>query len=374
MSEPVYIIDCGSGSSRLSKYSYHEDRYIHEDLYIPSGIIPTIAASIAEDKHMDFVKTIKNALMDLDSNDYKIKGRRYFDTMNLIVGATGGLRKALNDGFVKETQIEQFKKILSHNFPSAKFIQYTGTKEAEFELHAVRYIAKHALPGAIPVFTGGRQGSGAIGVLSCGGSSSQVAYFDGETKKDTYLSFRTDLIGTLHRLRDITMLSEKDTVNDKYLKLENSMWELIKKKSPPRKLVGTFVVIELAGSIGKEAGLADRLVPKREAVQLITQHFQTLSLVEGKDNKIKLNAGKTGRTESSFNFFAEARRPLTVIVEGLLSMFSSSSTFFFATSFDIGSSDNILRAQWPLGVALGELTGDNAHNYSTHSSVSKSKL
>lgn len=374
MGEPIYVIDCGSGSSRLSKYSYHEDRYIHEDLYIPSGIIPTIALSLAEDKHMYFIKRLKNALMELDSSDYKIKGCRYFDTMKLIVGATGGLRKALNEGFVDETQVEQFKTLLSQNFPRAKFIQYTGTKEAELELHAVRYIAKHALPGAIPVFTGGRQGSGAIGVLSCGGSSSQVAYFDTETKKDTYLSFRTDLIGTLHRLRDITMLSEQNTINDKYLKLENSMWELIKKKSPPRKLLGTFVVIELAGSIGKEAGLADRLVPKREAVQLITQHFQTLSLVEGKDNKVNLNTGKVGRTESSLSFFAEARRPLTVIVEGLLSMFSSGSTFFFATSFDIGSRDNVLRAQWPLGVALSELTSDNARNYSTHSSVNKSKL
>ena len=80
----------------------------------------------------------------------------------------------------------------------------------------------------------------------------------------------------------------------KYLKLESKLWDLIKTKSPPHKLIGTFVVIELAGSIGKEAGLADRLVPKREAVQLITQHFQTLSLVSGKDNKINLKWKKLG--------------------------------------------------------------------------------
>ncbi len=38
------------------------------------------------------------------------------------------------------------------------------------------------------------------------------------------------------------------------------------------------------------------------------------------------------------------------------------STFFFATSFDIGSSDNVLRAQWPLGVALGELNDSDISN------------
>ena len=64
---------------------------------------------------------------------------------------------------------------------------------------------------------------------------------------------------------------------------------------------------------------------------------------------------KAGRTDSSISFFAEARRPLTIIVEAMLNMFSSACTFFFATSFDIGGHDNILRAQWPLGVALQRL-------------------
>ena len=350
--QPVYVIDCGSGSSRLSKYSYHNDGYIHEDLYIPSGIIPTLAIALSKDKQELFIEDLKNALEKLDSNTNRPD---YFSSMNLTIGATGGLRKALDEGIVTYSQVERFKEILHRQFENAKFVQYSGAEEAELELAAVRYIAKHALPGAIPVFTGGRSGSGSIGVLSCGGSSSQVAYSDLSTKEDKFLSFRTDLIGTMNRLSD-------SPTDNKYASLENSMWQLIKDESPNFKIRGTFLVIELAGSIGKEAGLADRLVPKREAVQLITQHFQTLSLVEGKDNKINLNSGKKGRTESSLSFFAEARRPLTVIVDGLLNMFSSSATFFFATSFDIGSSDNVLRAQWPLGVALGELNDSDISN------------
>ena len=93
--QPVYVIDCGSGSSRLSKYSYHNDGYIHEDLYIPSGIIPTLAIALSKDKQELFIEDLKNALEKLDSN---ISRPDYFSSMNLTIGATGGLRKALDEG------------------------------------------------------------------------------------------------------------------------------------------------------------------------------------------------------------------------------------------------------------------------------------
>ena len=81
----------------------------------------------------------------------------------------------------------------SRDFPKAEFLQYTGPAEAQLELAAVRYIARHALPGAIPVFTIGRVSSGAIGTLSCGGSSSRLHAMI-KKRKDVFLSFRTDLI------------------------------------------------------------------------------------------------------------------------------------------------------------------------------------
>ena len=63
-------------------------------------------------------------------------------------------------------------------------------------------------------------------------------------------------------------------------------------------------------------------------------------------------------------------------IESLLNMFSSACTFFFATSFDIGGHDNILRAQWPLGVALRRLQPplSNTHakkDISMHRKISK---
>ena len=109
MDRTIYVIDCGSGSSRLSKYSYHEDGYIHEDLYIPSGIIPTLALSISSENQHNFVHKLQTALQELDPG-VDMSG------IVLIVGATGGLRKALDEGTVTTEQVKYFKRVSSRDF------------------------------------------------------------------------------------------------------------------------------------------------------------------------------------------------------------------------------------------------------------------
>merc|ERR1719446_1983812 len=135
---------------------------------------------------------------------------------------------------------------------------------------------------------------------------------------------------------------------------EDLMWRRIAEVGAPiGKLRGTFIVIELAGSIGKEAGLADRLVPKREAVQLLTQHLESMQRLAGKDLKIRLAEEREGqRSAESISFFQQARIPLTIITLALLDLFSSTAFFVFSTSFQVGQAGHILRTQWPLGYFL----------------------
>lgn len=343
MRKRICIVDCGSGSSRASVYSVHEDGFVHEDRYISSGIIPTLAQSLSKGEHLEWVSKLKEVLVE---DSATITG--------VIIGATGGLRKALREGIVSAPQLSRFRQVLKANVPDALLVQLSGEEEAKFELMAVRYLAQYALPGNVPRLTGGRKGIGRVGVLSSGGSSSQVCYTDGDSGEDRYMSLDTNLIGAIAKARE----------NGGNLRFyENYMWKLILDNAPRKKINGTFLVIELAGSIGKEAGLADRLVPKREAVQLITQHFQTLSLVRGKDNKVRLaeetsGGGKAGRTPSSISWFSEARQPVTILVNNLLQMFSGSCLFYFSTSFEIGSKHNVLRVQWPLGMFLASLQGE----------------
>lgn len=283
----------------------------------------------------------------------------------VVVGATGGLRKALAQGIVSETQVQTFAEVLSSTFKGhARLARLTGEEEAELELKAVRYIADHSLGTFRPNFGGGYQRiSTKLGVLSCGGASSQVAYYprleEAQDKQSSnlssttpqFLSLNTNLVDTIALAKSY---GHQTWTGPAFAYTEDLMWKRIAEAGAHLgKLCGTFLVIELAGSIGKEAGLADRLVPKREAVQLLTQHLESMQRIAGKDLKIRSaeDAGSKHLPES-VSFFQQARIPLTIITLALLDLFSSKAFFYFATSFRIGPEDNILRTQWPLGFFL----------------------
>merc|ERR1712238_534804 len=117
-----------------------------------------------------------------------------------------------------------------------------------------------------------------------GGASSQIAYHphlqettssnDASLPSSKFLSINTNLLDAIAAARDYGHATWKGSA---FAYTEYLMWKRIAEVGAPiGKLRGTFVVIELAGSIGKEAGLADRLVPKREAVQLLTQHLESM--------------------------------------------------------------------------------------------------
>merc|ERR1719387_1815565 len=75
----------------------------------------------------------------------------------------------------------------------------------------------------------------------------------------------------------------------------------------------------------------------------------------GKDLKIRLSEDPANqRSAESISFFQEARVPLVIITLALLDLFSSRAWFYFGTSFTVGSPDNVLRTQWPLGCFLKE--------------------
>lgn len=342
----------------MSVYSLHpDDGFVHEDRYVPSNTLPTLAPAIAANQHQEWVTKLAE-LLSCESS-----------ALRVVVGTTGGLRKALSEGQVTETQVQAFSGALQAAFPGAdgpraRLAQLSGSEEAEMELAAVRYIAKCALLPVRPNFGGGLQPiEHEIGVLSCGGASSQIAYHPHLQEVDIkgsvsnlpsteFLSLDTDLLGAIKLARTYGHQTWKGSA---FAYTEDLMWKRIAKAGAPLgKLRGTFVVIELAGSIGKEAGLADRLVPKREAVQLLTQHLESMQRLAGKDLKIRLGEDPQNRTVESISFFQEARIPLVIITLALLDLFSSRAWFFFATSFTVGTADNVLRTQWPLGFFLRE--------------------
>jgi hypothetical protein len=385
------VVDCGSGSTRLSIYSVHDDSFVHEDRYLPSNVLPTIVSALrAPSSQQEFIQTLKEVMKE-EMHDLPI-----------TIGATGGLRKALDDGEVSRQQITDFQDAIQETFGGrAVFRELSGPDEARCELSAVQYIARHALPQSRPRYSrAGTKKIEDVGMLSCGGMSSQLAYSSrnalshsqdltspgslikaaanaptSNKKQDSkwvFTSFETNLLGAMAEQRQIGY-------NGGMGRLESRMWELMQASDLPR-LTGTYVVVELVGTIGKEAGLADRLVPKREAVQLLSQHLNSMQLIAGKDLRVKLaddaasfaklpggahsaNPWERHRRPESVTWFQEARPALTLIALTLIESFSAGAWFYFATKFEVGSPQNVLRAQWPLGLFIqdsGVLGGGEA--------------
>eukprot|EP00937_MAST-01D_sp_MAST-1D-sp2_P001283 g1283.t1 len=385
------IVDCGSGSSRVSIYSLHaDDGFVHEDRYIPSNLLPTLAPALAAGGADAWVESLA-ALLAAEKA-----------VMPVVVGSTGGLRKAMDDGTVTEDHVMALERALVSRFDGrARLEQLSGSAEAALELRAVRYVASHALPLMRPQLGGPAVpiGNDEVGVLSCGGMSSQIVYRPAAAPgkplrkpQPRFLSLRTNLLGAMAR-------SRREGLAHTLAHSEDRLWATVasaalglapggetSSRDATGKLRGTFVVIELAGSIGKEAGLGHRLVPKREAVQLLTLHLGSMLLMAGKDRKVKLAAeaetelkqqqqrrgppaaGETDmapRTEASISWYQEARPHLAQIVLALLDLFSSEAWFYFATSFHVDSNSgsggagsaagHVLRTQWPLGLFLRDL-------------------
>ena len=54
-------------------YSVHEDGFVHEDRYISSGIIPTLAQSLSKGEHLEWVSKLKEVLVE--DNDRNLVSR-----------------------------------------------------------------------------------------------------------------------------------------------------------------------------------------------------------------------------------------------------------------------------------------------------------
>eukprot|EP01052_Picozoa_sp_SAG31_P014753 SAG31_NODE_927_length_10930_cov_15.134983_7_plen_416_part_00 len=336
-------------------------------LDVPSNILDTLAPALASGNHLKWVAVLER-IMEEENPDIPI-----------IIGATGGLRKALDEGAVRPEQIHAFKSALEATFQGrAKLQLLTGAQEAQLELTAVRYIGRHALPPFAPQFGGGtsKVDPSELGVLSSGGASSQLAYHphlqtaaaasvtreknqniapasQNDSAETAYISIPTDLLGAMNQARQYGLEPAMASIEDR-------LWaDIAALGGPLGKLRGIYIVIELAGSICKEAGLADRLVPKREAVSLLVQHLESLRRVAGKDLKVRMaeeladgSTRKPWSEQQSISWYQEARAPLTLLTLSLLDLFSPTAWFYCATSFSVGAANNILRAQWPLGLFL----------------------
>lgn len=285
---------------------------------VPSGVLSTLVQAIASGQRgIDaWVGKLRDELQ---------QELAQATPPSVVVGATGGLRKALDAGEVTPGGVDAFRVTLGRCFGKgrAQLVELSGEQEALLELLAVRYLATHCLPELRPSF-----GSGAprpihgdeVGCLSCGGMSSQLSFYphlqsrengtprpiaeirDGHQQPQStaapsppltppaptgddgtaatryrvrggaaaFRSLRTNLLGSMALGKEHGLLPTLAVTEDR-------VWEHVASAGKPiGKLRGAYMAIELAGSIGKEAGLGHRLVSKRESTQLLVQHLESM--------------------------------------------------------------------------------------------------
>lgn len=121
-----YVVDCGSGGTRIEKFSFTLDGICREVEQSPKAM--PLDQVLAEDEvqQRHWLAALEQALND--------------DTTPIFIGATAGVRDAVSSGVVTEAALKRFEELVLAQFGRrARFALVDGVLEATSELAAVRY-------------------------------------------------------------------------------------------------------------------------------------------------------------------------------------------------------------------------------------------
>jgi hypothetical protein len=155
-----YLIDCGSGWSRVQKFTIHADGKVHVD-DANAGRLPAVDRAIAAGAQGQQA-WLEALAAEVDSST------------PILIGATAGVRDALAQGKLDSAALAAFSGRVRETFGArAQFRVVSGEEEASSELAAVRYCIS-AMPG-VTAGSGGGSGVPGFGGLNAGVDESTVA-------------------------------------------------------------------------------------------------------------------------------------------------------------------------------------------------------
>ena len=174
----VVLVDAGSGYSRCSLYSGAVPLAVPDSASKLPG--NALARVIRDNQDLEFLEGLMEVIkeMNLDSASGGV---------DVFIGATAGVRSALDDGTVRPCEIDRFtetvKKFFRHPF-HGRFEVISGEQEALMEMVSV----EHAV-NALGLVEAGSP----LGLISSGGMSSQVVFTQQTTGDLKALSIATSL-------------------------------------------------------------------------------------------------------------------------------------------------------------------------------------
>ena len=334
------VVDAGSGYSRLQQYSGSRPVGSVEPKRIRG---PPLASVLRAGTHEEFLEEVKKELdlMFPEELDEKV---------SVLIGATAGLRSALDDGTVRPCEVSSFATSLSSFFPPSSIYEVTfelitGEGEAVYEHGS----AVDAMRGLGVVGEGGT-----VGLVSSGGMSSQLVYPAAASSSSggppvSALSLPTSLktegnakclaLGVREGLRSYEAFMAGCAL-DKLNKAKGG--EAIEDIEPC-----TFAVIEMLGGLGEKMEIAHKVMPVADAIVRIEEWL----------NEEFYPAAEAKENDDGYDMTWKdvAKGGLCVQALSLLSLLPQSSSVYLCRTFKAGEGGGETKANWGHGYVVKKM-------------------
>lgn len=256
----------------------------------------------------------------------------------VIVGATAGVRKALESEEITQESVTAFTRGLEAR--GMQFQLLTGQREAELELQAARFCFGHLMP----------QIAARIGIFSGGGMSAQVVSgtrahslaFELKTQNKKLAHAANTSHGALKRQieRDIPAHFQR-CVNAAKARSGCAQDQTLGESG------SVFVALEMMAWVGELVGMGDgkRLVPAPEAKSRLS------AFVRGCQETIFRTSRESKREKNYWKVFV----PMVTALEALaiLEMLDPDCLVFFQSQYSVGTTK--LKPTWGLALYLQEV-------------------
>jgi len=315
----IVIVDCGSGYSRVSRFHRSSSPSTNDLIHATTtgSHIPALHLVIhCPQKSSEWLDRLTTIVAEVDT-----------DTSYVLLGATGGVRDLVSSGGITAEDVERFRELLVTNLPFvARLVVLSGGEEAGYEFRAAEYCA-----GRCGFVTDGWSGS--LGVLSCGGMSSQISV------KGVSLCVPTEVKRGNQMGIALGMVEGKA-----------AFYERVKKaveREVPDNFGGAnvrYVAIEMFAGVGNAAGMdGGVVVPVPDAIEKLS------CLIEKKTEEDRAFGKEGDRTWRTYSHVMGG-----IVARLVLERLHPETEVLFVRNFELGEG-HILKPSWALGCGIEKL-------------------
>ena len=322
----MVIVDCGSCYSRVSNfYRSSETNLIHATTSKTGSRISALHTIMhCPNKSTKWLQQLIEIVKEVDS-----------EATQVLLGATGGVRDLISSGEITAKEVERFQELLATTTElpfKAQLIILSGDDEAKYEFLSAEYCANQC--GFVDAEEQGTTTTTSnLGLLSCGGMSSQIFV------KGVSLCLQTEV-------KKGNKLGLEHGMNKGKAAFHKHAMETIERKLP-KNFGGEnvlYVAIEMLAGVGEKAGMGGVVVPVVEAIEILSNFIETKT-----EEDLMLGEEVGDRTWKSYVHVMSG-----IVARLILERLHPDSKVLFLREFELGE-DHILKPTWPLGHAIEKL-------------------